>query len=157
MDMTQFPFARLLEFAASQQWPAMALGLATCAVAWAHRLGLPPAALRDHTAWVASPGILIAAPVYLWGCLAAFDTLRVMDSLARSAVSDYGWFHHIWAIHISQFLALFAVVLPGFLTAISDDRHVRFKEVAGALWAVAAVAVDTLLFLLVITPLRRGG
>jgi hypothetical protein len=156
MDISRFQHAYLLGLAFEQQWPAMLLSVLLCAIAWVRRINRVPEALRERMAWLASPGVLIAAPVYLWGSGAALESLRVMEMLARAAVSwpqAITFFDTIWAIHLSQFVALFAVFFPGFVTALAGDSSIKTKDVAGALWAIAAVAVDTLFLLRMVTPI----
>ena len=155
MDPSKFEPSYLLGLALEQQWPAMLLSAFLCAVAWLSRIERVPESLRAKTAWLSSPGVLIAAPVYLWGCGAALDSIRVMDMLSRSAVSwpqAISFFDNIWAVHLSQFIALFGVFFPVFVTALAIGSPIKTKDVAGTLWAVAAVAVDTLFFFRVVIP-----
>lgn len=156
MDISRFQISYLLSLALEQQWPAILLSVSTCAIVGAGRIPGVPEGLRAKTAWLSSPGVLIAAPVYLWGCAAALESIRVMDILARSALSwpqAITFFDNIWAIHLSQFIALSAVLIPGFVAALAGDSPIKSRDFAGALWAVAAVAVDTIYLLRMVTPI----
>ena len=157
MDLSQFDPSNLLSSALQLQWPAILLSVLICAVAWANKIKRIPEALRARTAWLSSPGALIAAPIYLWGCTAALDSFSFFNMLARSAMSPQNFFvTHLWATSFSQFLALFAVLFPGFVTALAGDSAIKSKDVAGALWAIAAVALDYLFALLFLTPWKTG-
>lgn len=160
MDLPQFQSSNLISLALQLQWPAILLSVLICAVAWANKIKRIPEALRARTAWLSSPGTLIAAPIYLWGCTAALDSLSFFDMLARGAMSPQVFLTfvltHLWATSFSQFLALFAVLFPGFVTALAGDSAIKSKDVAGALWAIAAVALDYLFALLFLTPWKTG-
>ncbi len=156
MDPARFEPSYLLGLALEQQWPAMFLSFSLCAVAWLSRIERVPESLRTRFAWLTAPGVLIAAPVYSWACGAALESIRVMEMLARSTVAwpqAISFIDTIWAIHLSQFVALFCVFLPVFATALAGKEPIKTRDVAGIVWAVAAVAVDTLFLLRVVTPI----
>lgn len=75
-----------------------------------------------------------------------------MRSRAQELSSSQGYFvGYLWAISFSQFIALFAVFFPGFVTALTGDSAIKSRELVGALWAIAAVATDYLLVLFAVT------
>lgn len=153
MEATQYAPAHLFELALQQQWPAILLGVAVSTISWLNRIGRIPAALRARTAWASSPGMLIAAPIYLWGSRSAFESIFVMDSMARMGLaSPQSWVNYIWPVYYAQFLALLAVLAPGFLTAVVSKVPIKTRDAAGVAWAVGAVALDSLIVLRMVTP-----
>jgi hypothetical protein len=153
MEASQYEPSHLFELALQQQWPAILLGVAVSAIAWLDRIERIPAALRVRTAWASSPGMLIAAPIYLWGSRSAFESIYVMNSMARSGLaSPQSWINYIWPVYYAQFLALLAVLLPGFFTAMVSRVPIKTRDVVGIAWAVGAVALDSLIVLRMVTP-----
>lgn len=157
MEPTQYAPTHVLELALQQQWAAILLGVVTSTIAWLNRIERIPAGLRARTAWASSPGMLIAAPIYLWGSRSALESIHIMDSLARSGVgSTQGWINYIWPVYYAQFLALLVVVLPGFVTSMGGKVPIKTRDVAGIAWAVGAVALDSLIVLRMVTPVPFG-
>jgi len=154
MELSQLEPSNLIGLALELQWPAMLLGVLTSAVAWANRIPGIPAEVRARTDWISSPAVLVAGPTYLWGCTAAYESIRFFYIIARiSLASPQDFYINLWATGLSQFMALFAVLLPGFVTTLAGDSEMKVRDVFGALWAIAAVAADHLLCLFVLSPI----
>ena len=143
MDSSRLSPLAMLASAVDVHWPSMLLVGVCSTAAIASRLTHSDSVWRSRLSLLSSPTILITLPVYVWGCLAAFELIRFHDVLARTAASDVeGFLIHVFSIFMSQFVALIVVLLPGTIGALLSGVPARARDFTGALWAIAMVAVD---------------
>jgi len=132
----------LIELALRDQWLALSLallGLVLVLAAAGFRVRISPWAQLAPLTW--------RVPLYLWAMCA---TLRALETFGMLAVSHPPPAIKMWAVALSQGIALFAVVVLTCVSAVvaSHVLRVTVAPAVGPIAAVGAVSADWLFLLL---------
>ena len=128
--------------------PAIGLAFVGSTVAWVLRLR---GRMGDSSFWC-SVNTLVLWPVFLWGVFASVSTIQMFDLITGHIDQQL-----FWVAIIGGALGLGLVLMTSFLgfLALPTNRPNQDRvPLLGVLFAVAAVALDGVFFVTVITPFR---
>lgn len=140
--------SHLLDLAIRGHWVAVCLAivgliLVVAVTTWPGRLS--KVASLTPLAW--------SMPVYVWAIVGSWSAVWTFESLA---VSHGMTTFDLWAAALSQWLALFAVIVPAGLSAVLAGQRIdgKGRSSMGLVAVVGAVTADWVFLILVATPIR---